>query len=187
MTETVPGPGRREQRKDDTRRALEEAALRRFATDGYDATSVDAIAADAGVSARTFFRYFPAKDDVFDMGREVRQAELRSAIRARRDLTDGEVVREAVLVMARGFAEDRDRVLLRQGAAASSVVLRGRIFDTFLSWEFLVARELGGTPEAEALAAAGIAVFRAAAARWVHEGGSLPDRVAAGFDALGVL
>ncbi|GAA4370462.1 TetR family transcriptional regulator [Nocardioides caricicola] len=178
-------PGRREQRKDETRRALEEAALRRFAADGYDATSVEAIAADAGVSARTFFRYFATKDEVLDMGREARQAELRAAIHARRDLSDAEVVREAILVMARGFEQDRARVLLRQEAAASSAVLRGRIFDTFLSWEFIVARELGGTAEADALAAAGIGVFRAATVRWLREGGSLPERVAQGFDALG--
>lgn len=177
-------PGRREQRKDDTRRALENAALRRFARDGYDATSVEAIAADAGVSARTFFRYFAVKDDVFDMGRDARQAELRAAIHARRDLGDAEVVREAILVVARGFESDRDRVLLRQEAAATSAVLRGRIFDTFLSWEFIVARELGGTMEADALAAAGIGVFRAATVRWLREGGSLPDLVAQGFDAL---
>ncbi len=177
--------GRREQRKQDTRRALEEAALRRFAEDGYDATSVESIAADAGVSARTFFRYFAGKDEVLDMGREARQAELRAAIHARRDLSDVAVVREAMLVMARGFEEDRARVLLRQDAAASSVVLRGRIFDTFLSWEFVVSRELGGTAEADALAAAGIGVFRAATARWLREGGSLPALVGAGFDALG--
>lgn len=177
-------PGRRERRKDDTRRALEDAALRRFARDGYDATSVESIAEDAGVSARTFFRYFPAKDDVFDMGRDARQAELRAAIQARRDLSDAAVVREAILLMARGFEADRERVLLRQDAAASSVVLRGRIFDTFLSWEYVVARELGSTPEAETLAATGIAVFRTAATRWLREGGSLPDLVAEGFDAL---
>ena len=182
---SVPGQGRREQRKDDTRRALEEAALRRFASDGYDATSVETIAADAGVSARTFFRYFAAKDDVFDMGRDARQAELRAAIRARRDRSDWDVVRQAILVMAHGFEEDRERVLLRQEAAASSAVLRGRIFDTFLSWELIVARELGGTAQADALAAAGIGIFRAATVRWLREGGSLPGRVAAGFDALG--
>lgn len=178
-------PGRREQRKEDTRRALEDAALRRFARDGYDATSIEAIAADAGVSARTFFRYFAGKDEVLDMGREARQAELRATIQARRDLSDVAVVREAVLSMARGFEQDRARVLLRQEAAMSSVVLRGRIFETFLSWEFIIARELGGTAEADALAAAGIGVFRAAAGRWLREGGSLPALVEAGFDALG--
>ena len=64
------------------------------------------------------------------------------------------------------------------------MVLRGRIFDTFLSWEFVVARELGGTVEADALAAAGIGIFRAAIGRWLREGGSLPALVEAAFDAL---
>jgi AcrR family transcriptional regulator len=180
----VTEPGRREQRKDDTRRALEDAALRQFARDGYDATSVEAIAAEAGVSARTFFRYFAAKDDVFDMGSEARQAELRTAIQVRRDLSDADVVREALIVVAGGFEEDRDRVLLRQEAAASSAVLRGRIFDTFLSWEFIVARELGGTADAEDVAAASIALFRVATVRWLRDGGSLPELVAQGFEAL---
>jgi hypothetical protein len=35
------------------------------------------------------------------------------------------------------------------------------------------------------LAAVGIAVFRAATAAWVDRGGSLPDLVGRGFDALG--
>jgi AcrR family transcriptional regulator len=176
--------GRREQRKQDTRRALEDAALRRFAQDGYDGTSVEVIAADAGVSARTFFRYFAGKDDVLDMGREARQAELRAVIHARRDLSDLAVVREAVVVVSRGFEADRARLLLRQEAAMSSAVLRGKIFDTFVSWEYVVARELGGTPEADVLAAVGIAIFRTAITRWLREGGSLPDLVEAGFDAI---
>ena len=72
--------GRRETRKRTTRETLADAALRRFAADGYDQTSVEAIAADAGVSARTFFRYFATKDEVLDMGRQERQAELREVV-----------------------------------------------------------------------------------------------------------
>ena len=108
--------GRREQHKASTRRALEDAALRRFAADGYDETSVDAIAADAGVSTRTFFRYFATKDEVLDMGRDERQAELRAVV-ASADGTGLSVVRLAVGALAAGFAEDRERVALRQRAA----------------------------------------------------------------------
>jgi AcrR family transcriptional regulator len=51
--------GRRE-----LRRALAAAAIDLFVAQGYEATTVDEIAAAAGVGRRTFFRYFDAKDDV---------------------------------------------------------------------------------------------------------------------------
>jgi AcrR family transcriptional regulator len=56
--------GLREQKKAQTRADLQRHALRLFSTQGYTATSVDQIAAAAGVSRATFFRYFPAKEDV---------------------------------------------------------------------------------------------------------------------------
>jgi TetR/AcrR family transcriptional regulator, regulator of mycofactocin system len=182
----VTEPGRREQHKLMTRRALEESALRLFARDGFDETSVDAIAAGAGVSPRTFFRYFSTKDEVLDMGREERQAELRTRIRelAASDLDDLGVVRQAVIEMARGFETDRNRVLLRQRAAASSPVLRGRLYDTFASWEYVVARELGGDASARVLAGVGFAVFRASTAIWLEEGGSLDEIVERAFGVL---
>ena len=179
-------PGRREQHKLTTRRALEESALRLFARDGFDETSVAAIAADAGVSPRTFFRYFATKDEVLDMGREERQADLKVRIRelAATDLDDLGVVRQAVIDLASGFETDRNRVLMRQRAAMSSVVLRGRLHDTFQSWEYVVARELGGDASARVLAGVGLAVFRASTAIWLEEGGSLPEIVERGFESL---
>jgi TetR/AcrR family transcriptional regulator, regulator of mycofactocin system len=186
VTDSEP-VGRRETHRASTRRALEEAALRRFAHDGYDETSVDAIAADAGVSARTFFRYFATKDEVLDMGREERQADLRGRIRAlaATDLGPLDVVCAAVVELARGFENDRERVQLRQRAAAASPVLRGRLYDTFASWEHVVARELGGDAPARTVAAVGFAVFRSSTATWLDEGGSLPEIVERGFAVLG--
>jgi AcrR family transcriptional regulator len=165
---------------------LADAALRRFAAEGYDATSVDAIAADAGVSARTFFRYFATKDEVLDMGRLERQAELRELV-ASADGSGPALVRSAVVHLAEGFAEDRARIALRQRAVATSPVLRGRLFDTFASWEHALASALAarGEADAEVLAAVGIAVFRAATSAWLREDGDLRGLVAAGFDALG--
>lgn len=58
------GVGRREAHKRATRRALQEAAERLFADNGYAQTTVQEIAAAANVTERTFFRYFTSKDEL---------------------------------------------------------------------------------------------------------------------------
>jgi AcrR family transcriptional regulator len=64
--------GLREQKKAQTRAALVEAAARLFAGQGYEKTTVADIAAAAGVSTRTFFSYFRAKEDVLFAGTDER-------------------------------------------------------------------------------------------------------------------
>jgi mycofactocin system transcriptional regulator len=54
-------PGRR---RATSRADLEQVAFTLFTARGFDATTVDEIAAAAGIGRRTFFRYFPSKNDV---------------------------------------------------------------------------------------------------------------------------
>jgi AcrR family transcriptional regulator len=55
--------GLRERKKQATRQAIHEAAMKLFAERGYDATTIADIADAAGISPRTFFSYFSAKEE----------------------------------------------------------------------------------------------------------------------------
>lgn len=60
----APPTGRREANKRATRQAILDAARHLFDRAGYDATTVRDIAATAGVTERTFFRYFESKEEL---------------------------------------------------------------------------------------------------------------------------
>jgi len=50
---------------DRKRAAIVQAAIAEFRASGFDATSMDRVAATAGVSKRTVYNHFPSKDDLF--------------------------------------------------------------------------------------------------------------------------
>ncbi|MBX3010190.1 MAG: TetR family transcriptional regulator [Caldilineaceae bacterium] len=56
--------GLRERKRRETRQRIAETGLRLFLTNGYENTTLDAIAAEAGISRRTFFSYFKSKEDL---------------------------------------------------------------------------------------------------------------------------
>lgn len=62
---TTDGPtGLREQKRQQTMRRIVDAGVKLFGLYGYETTTLDAIAAEAGISRRTFFHYFKSKDDI---------------------------------------------------------------------------------------------------------------------------
>lgn len=178
---TEPATGLRERRKEATRRALELAALRLFARDGFDATTVEAITAEADVSARTFFRYFAAKEDVLNPLRAIRQERLREALLALPADNDEPLLAVAVAALcgtAPDFEAERDLDLLWASAAATSAVLRGRLYDVLRSWEAAVAAALAersGTtrddPAVVAAAATAVALWQRAVESWLGDEG----------------
>jgi mycofactocin system transcriptional regulator len=60
----APRPRQPGRRRATSRAELERAAFILFAANGFDETTVDDIAAAAGIGRRTFFRYFPSKNDI---------------------------------------------------------------------------------------------------------------------------
>jgi AcrR family transcriptional regulator len=75
--------GLRERKKLRTRRAIAAAALRLFDERGYEETTISDIAAVAEVSPRTFFSYFPSKDDVVFAEMDERLADMRERLAER--------------------------------------------------------------------------------------------------------
>ncbi len=71
----------RERKKADTREAIRGAAVDLFCRDGFEATTMDAVAEAADVSVRTVFRYFPTKEDLVFADVEADLADLRDAAR----------------------------------------------------------------------------------------------------------
>jgi AcrR family transcriptional regulator len=73
--------GLRERKRLETSERIIEKGLKLFVKNGYEATTLDAIAAAAGISRRTFFYYFKSKEDVLLAARDsgFRQA-LRPAM-----------------------------------------------------------------------------------------------------------
>lgn len=54
----------RERKRQQTRQAIASAGLGLFLQQGYDGTTLDQIAAAAGISRRSFFAYFPSKEEL---------------------------------------------------------------------------------------------------------------------------
>jgi len=83
----IPSPGRREQRKAETRQAISDVATRLIIERGFEAVSMSEIADAAGVSRKTVFNYFASKEQlVFDRDEEARQL-LREGMAARASMT----------------------------------------------------------------------------------------------------
>ncbi|GAA3463722.1 TetR family transcriptional regulator [Saccharothrix longispora] len=175
--QTRPAGGLREQRKARTRRAIQEHALRLFLTKGYDDTTVEEIAAAAGVSHMTFFRYFPTKeavveDDDYDpliaelvRGRpagEDPMTALHGALRAGLD---------AVL------AADRDAVYTRTRLVVTTPALRARQWRNTDTTQSLLARALADREDRpvdlrlRVIAAAATAALITALTAWVDGDG----------------
>ena len=88
--------GLRGRKRLQTEEALVDAALRLFAGQGYDNTTIDQITAEVDISRRTFFRYFASKEDVLFVDYHVEP--ILSEVRAQPlSVSDFDAVRDAWL------------------------------------------------------------------------------------------
>src|SRR5215468_6961569 len=102
-----PPAGRRGRPPGTSARELELISLRMFTRDGFEDTTVERIAAAAGVSRRTFFRYFDSKADVLWHAFDGEVKALREAFAAvPPDVPIMTAIRQVVVGVNRYRAED---------------------------------------------------------------------------------
>jgi AcrR family transcriptional regulator len=117
----------RSEHADRKRNDLLEAALNLFSANGYDETTTDQIAESAGVSPRTFFRYFPTKESVLFFGEYDFIDAVSGVYLAQPDeVSDFEAMANSFALLAPGLKRIRKRIAQYREAVASSLVLLGR-------------------------------------------------------------
>jgi AcrR family transcriptional regulator len=190
-----PRPGLRERRKRLTAAELEAAALRLFGERGFDAVTVDDIAAEADVSRRTFFRYFASKEDVLLADHFVQLARLREAITARPpDEPVLTALRNALLSMSSDFEDRKEMVILRGRIMRETPSLQARSLVHQKTWEEamqqMVAERLGVDPTLDlrpgVVSATTLAAMRVAFQTWLSSGAK-GDLIAMTAEALDLL
>jgi AcrR family transcriptional regulator len=160
---------------EDSRHRLVGAALELFTQHGYAAVTVDDIASRAGLSSRTFFRYFPDKEEVlFADDDDLLPALLASIVDCDSTARTAEHDMARALATLAALLEPRREPLgHRQRIIDSQVSLSGRELSKQARWQQKVMEALitrGYAPEeADLLSAIGFAVFRRALHAWLAD------------------
>jgi len=155
-------------------RELEIISLRLFSEQGFEDTTVERIAAEAGVSRRTFFRYFDSKADVLWHAFDGEVRALRAAFSAiAPEVPLMEAIRQAVVGVNRYSAADVPELRTRMNLISSVPALQASAAQHYDAWERTViefaAGRLGLEPDSLyplAIGRATLAVCRSAYDRW---------------------
>lgn len=125
------------------RHAVVAAALDLFATQGFEATSVEQIAQAAGISRSTFFRQFGGKDDVVFADHEIVLDGLREHFAHHHD-NPWAAVCEASLMVYRHFAVEPEMARRRYAVVRAVPALRDREIVTVFRYERMFNEYLRG-------------------------------------------
>jgi AcrR family transcriptional regulator len=166
----------RERNKARARAEIADAALRLFYDRGFEGVTVDQIVTAAGVSRRTFFRYFETKEDALLADYPELNDRLTEALDAVEDTDSISAIRVGMHQMADWYVERSDAVLARSKVIRDTAISLGaRNLEFLTQWERAVAGAIGrqiGSDSGELLprtaAAMVVAAFRAALTQWVR-------------------
>ncbi len=150
------------------------AAIELFDEQGYEATTVAEIAERAGLTKRTFFRYFSDKREVlFSGSQELQRLWLEGVAGAPADATPLAVVMAGLDPVAEMFTERHDFARIRTGIIEANPELQERELIKLQNLAGAIKAALverGVSANAAILAAqAGVTVFHVAFAHWVQQ------------------
>jgi AcrR family transcriptional regulator len=154
---------------------LEEAAMELFGERGYDHTTVEEIAAQAGLTERTFFRYFKDKREVlFSRSKDLEKLMVDAVVGAPATAPPLHAVASALEATSALFEKRRAHARKRQALIVAHAELQERELIKLAGLASAVAESLcqRGVERAASslIAEAGIAIFKSAFERWVRGG-----------------
>ena len=146
--------GLRARKKQRTREAIADAALRLFLERGFEAVTVVEVAAAADVSEKTVYNYFPAKEDLVYGGMEAFEEQLLAAVRDREPGVSivaafRSFMTESRGLLARDDATGRMRAIHEMISSSPRLQSREREdFDRFTaSLATAIAEQVGARPD----------------------------------------
>lgn len=153
---------------------LERAAMELYRERGFEQTTVEEIAARAGLTERTFFRYFADKREVLFSGASTLQEALVSGVASAPALTSPiDAVATSFEAIAARFEERRDFARLRHALITIHAELQERELIKLASIASAVASTLRqrGVPEPSATLTAetGVTIFKVAFEQWLGD------------------
>ena len=187
--------GLREQKKRETERLLANTGVRLFLAQGYQETTLDQIAQEAGISRRTIFSYFPSKEDILVAASGTSWDDILVEVaKGGRDQQPLAVVREGLL--RRLATRSHKEMLALHRLMSISATLRSRYHSGFAEREQAVYEtlvEIWPEPERQwelrLAAMTSIGAFRLAVQAWTEnpEKSSLLELTQTSFAELNAL
>jgi AcrR family transcriptional regulator len=125
----VPNEGLRDRKRRETRERIAQTALRLFLANGYDTTTLDVIAAEAGISRRTFFSYFKSKDDIVMFWQQASWASMCSdLLKTSPDVPPLDAVRDLMIENLSRYTTEQMTTLDRLVRSSETLLARKQAF-----------------------------------------------------------
>ncbi|MDB5488808.1 MAG: TetR family transcriptional regulator [Reyranella sp.] len=190
--QNAPPEGLRERKRRETLQRITDAGMRLFIEKGYEATTLDEITAEAGISRRTFFYYFKSKDDILlSLQNGIGDMIVGALQLVPRDKRPLDALRDAIVTVC--AAVPADDMIAIDRLMRSSEAVQARKQASYIQHEravFAALRERWPEPERETglrlVAMLAIGAMRLACDVLSREDGKrpLPELLHEAFDAL---